>query len=142
MSSNQETVRNFSRAAQQVGAYGDAMDPPFMKSLRMVAEEIMTDAKTSLPGRGVPRETGILAASGAVDGPIGNLVLLSFGGVASAYAMKQHEDMTLRHPLGEPRYLVRAVERWQPDGSAAMDALKEQARQLATRTKAPSTGAR
>ena len=128
------TRRNFARAARKIEAFGNGMRPPLGSGLRQIGEEIMTDVKASAPGHGVPVDTGVLRGSGRVEGPRSDLtVLLSFGGAAAPYALRQHEDMTYRHTVGEARYLVRGVDRWRPGGSAAIRALKQQAEWLARR---------
>lgn len=86
--------------------------------LRIIGEEIMSDVKASGPGKGVPIDTGVLRASGRVDGPKmvkgQPVVTLSFGGAAAPYALIQHEGLHFRHRLGEARYLVRGVQRYKP----------------------------
>jgi len=92
-------------------------DPTLAVEMRRDGEQIMTDIKDTRPGRGVPRKDGILAGSGRVEGPdAAGLVSLTFGGAAAAYALRQHEDLTLRHKLGEARYLTRGIERWVAKG--------------------------
>lgn len=132
------TRRNFARAARTVGKYrGEVGRKVVPRGLRIIGEEIMTDAKASLPGRGVPRDLGTLAASGRVEGPRGDgTVLLSFGDAASPYALIQHENLSYRHELGEPRYLVRAVDRWAPGGSAALAEMRKESRRIANRHRA------
>lgn len=128
------TRRNFARAARKLSTYGRRVRRPLGGALRQIGEEIMTDAKASSPGRGVPVDTGVLRNSGRVTGPRPNLtVLLSFGDAAAPYALIQHESMDFAHTVGEPRYLVRAVDRWKPNGSSAIEGLKIQATALAAR---------
>lgn len=128
------TTRNFRRAARNLSTYGRMMTRTAGGALRGIGEEIMTDAKTPSPGRGVPVDEGVLRASGRVEGPRPDAtVLLSFGDASAPYALRQHEELDWHHDVGEARYLVRAVDRWRPDGSAAMDALAAQADALAER---------
>lgn len=128
------TRRNFSRAALRIERYRRSMGRTFASGMRQIGEEIMTDAKVSRPGRGVPRDTGALAGSGQVAGPRPDKsVLLSFGDQATEYALVQHERLDFHHKVGEARYLVRAVDRWTPAGSSARRALKEQAQAVARR---------
>lgn len=120
-------------AARRVEQLHISMGQRMPSGLTVVAESIMTDVKSSRPGRGVPRDTGALAASGRVSRPRvskGKItVRLGFGGAAAPYALYQHEMMSLRHTLGEARYLVRGVERFQTQGfKAATTALREVAR--------------
>lgn len=97
--------------------------------MRVIGETIMTDVKASRPGHGVPVDTGVLRASGRVTGPDPDgSVELSFGGASVTYALKQHENTALRHTIGEARYLVRGIERFNATGGkAAMIALRKQA---------------
>jgi hypothetical protein len=128
------TRRNFARAARKIEAFSHGMRQPLGSGLRQIGEEIMTDVKASAPGYGVPVDTGALRASGRVEGPRSDLtVLLSFGDAATSYALRQHEELDYRHPVGEARYLVRGVDRWRPGGSAAIRALRRQAEWLAAR---------
>ena len=127
-----KTEQSFRDAAKRINAAAKGIGQGSAgRGLRLIGEEIMTDCKASRPGAGVPRDTGALAGSGSVDGPVqtplGPLVELSFGGAAAPYALAQHEILTYHHTVGEARYLVRAMERWKPGGSAAMEALKENA---------------
>lgn len=82
--------------------------------LFMEANNIMTDAK----GR-VPVDQGVLRASGYVAPPQmeggSPVVELGFGGPAASYAVKQHEDTSLRHPGGgEAKFLERAADAARP----------------------------
>jgi hypothetical protein len=55
--------------------------------------------------RVTPHANGVLRASGVVNPPVVEgthvEVQMGYGGAASAYALKQHEDLTLHHP--DPR---------------------------------------
>lgn len=121
------TARKIRHAARE-------LDATYPSGLRLIGEEIMTDVEVSRPGRGVPRDTGNLASTRRVEGggrvgPFSEAkVTLSFGGAAAPYALVQHENMQYNHKLGEARYLVRGVERWQPDGSVAVEAMKANAK--------------
>lgn len=125
----------FRREARRLSAAARAIDAELGKpgsGLRKIGDEIMTDVKASRPGAGVPRDLGTLARSGRVDGPVsvGNrpVVTLSFGDDSAPYALVQHERTDFRHTMGESRYLVRGMERWQPNGSAALEALRANAK--------------
>lgn len=91
----------------------DGADDAMSASLRASGEAIMTDVKASRAGKGVPVDTGTLRSSGQVKSPDPDRVTLSFGGAAAPYALRQHEDQTLSHSVGEARYLVRGWERFQ-----------------------------
>lgn len=126
------TMRSFRAAARDIAKatkkLGDMQGP----ALRQIGEEIMTDVKAARPGAGVPVDKGTLKNSGRVEGPSGTKlspkVELSFGGAAAPYALIQHEVTTFKHTVGEPRYLVRGMERWRAGGSAAMRAMQDMAK--------------
>ena len=102
------------------------MDKATPAAVFEIGEEIMTDVSSSRPGKGVPRDLGNLAGTGKVFGPNSEgEVRLVFGGTAAPYALVQHERLDYRHDLGEARYLVRGVERWEPGESTALKALRE-----------------
>jgi hypothetical protein len=91
-----------------------ALRSALAKELYREAEQIMTKAKTSRPGQGVPVDTGVLRSTGHVVPPdlspssTGRVrVLLGFGGPAAPYALAQHERLDYSHEIGEPKYLER-----------------------------------
>jgi hypothetical protein len=124
---------DFGTIARRIEAVGREVGHEMGSGLRVIGEAIMTDVKASRAGRGVPVDTGALRASGRVTGPTGlgePRVRLSFGGASAPYALRQHEDLTLRHKVGEARYLVRGVERFQADGFDQVEsALRANARE-------------
>lgn len=96
------TDRGFSagleRHARQVPQFvGDA--------LYAEGQEIMTDSKENY----TPVDVGTLRDSGYVDDPdirggkVG--VEIGYGGEAEDYAVVQHEDMSLHHTVGGPKFL-------------------------------------
>src|SRR5688572_25360770 len=96
------SIRGVNGVVRVLDDIARAAGPEAGRQMRIDAEQIMTDVKQSRPGHGVPRDTGVLAGSGRVDGPSsGGIVSLTFGGAAAAYALRQHEDLTLRHNIGE-----------------------------------------
>lgn len=115
-------------AAARVERLGREGGSAVGSGLRLIGELIMTDVKASRPGRGVPVDRGVLRSTGRVRGPRKDgSVLLSFGGAAAPYALVQHERIDFNHTVGEARYLVRGVERFQKEGARAADrALAEQ----------------
>lgn len=105
-----EMASRMQKAARKAGDFTAS-------GVRMAGEAIMTDVRASRSGKGVPKKTGNLAASGRVKGPdAGGFVTLSFGGAAAPYALRQHEDWDYHHRLGEARYLVRGAERFAASG--------------------------
>ena len=79
-------------------------EPMVSAALFAEAEEIMGEAKLL-----TPVETGALRSSGHVQLPERNGTSISvefgFGGPAIPYALRQHEDMTLHHPVGQAKFL-------------------------------------
>jgi hypothetical protein len=105
-------IRGLRESVRAIEELARAGGEELVQGVRVLGEQIMTDVKTTRPGAGVPRDEGILAGSGTVDGPDQTgKVDLSFGGAAAPYALRQHEDLTLRHTIGEARYLIRGLER-------------------------------
>lgn len=124
-------MRDFQKAAARIERMRKRTPKAVGSGLRIIAEEIMTDVKASRPGAGVPKDTGALASTGRVEGPNTlNQVELSFGGAAAPYALRQHEEMSYSHPLGEAQYLVRGVERWRANGVSVDRALNAILREI------------
>lgn len=118
-------IRNTAQVARKIEALARAGGDNLTSGMRVVGESIMTDVKASRPGAGVPRDTGALSASGRVDGPSRDgTVTLTFGDSAAPYALRQHEELTYRHPLGEARYLIRGLERFEA-GHGPEEALQQ-----------------
>lgn len=133
-------ARSFAEIARRIELVGKNVSDGAPSGMRVIAEVIMTDAKSTRPGHGVPVDEGTLRNSGRVEGPDGKgAVTAAFGGAAAPYALRQHEDLTLHHELGEARFLTRAVERFKLVGSRAAAALKANAE---AGIKAASRGAR
>lgn len=69
-------------------------------------DQVIGEAK-----RRAPVDTGTLRASGTVLPPKitmhGAEIVAGFGGAAEDYAIIQHEDLTLNHETGEPKFLER-----------------------------------
>lgn len=65
-----------------------------------------------------PVETGALRASGIVS-MVGDDIYISFGGPAAPYAIYVHEILTNSHPVGQAKFLERAVTE---DGAAFIKA--------------------
>jgi hypothetical protein len=74
-------------------------------ALYQEAELVMTDSKANY----VPVDTGMLRSTGHVDPPqmSGNQVsvTLGYGGPSAPYALRQHEDLSYRHTVGQAKYL-------------------------------------
>lgn len=117
------TKASFKAAGRRIEVLAKRTGAAVPSGLRLIGEEIMLDVKAARPGEGVPVDTGALRSSGRVEGPALNVVTLSFGGASAPYALKVHEELDTPHTVGEARYLVRGVERWQRDGASVKRAL-------------------
>ena len=128
-----ETTQSFRAAAKRINKAARELSSVTRRGPRMIGEEIMADVKNSRPGRGVPLDTGALRSTGRVEGGTSaapaalQRVELSFGGPAAPYALIQHERLDYHHTVGEPRYLVRGLERWRPGSSMAMHQMSRNA---------------
>ena len=76
-----------------------------MSALRDGAEAILTESHTE-----IPHDSGTMQSSGTVtEAPSENAVYISFN---TPYAVKQHEDLTLRHSDGrKAKYLEDPLNR-------------------------------
>ncbi len=89
-----------------------AMRRAAAEALNAAAEVLLEEANQS-----VPIEEGTLLRSGMVEpADPGDLVAsVGYGGEASAYAVKQHEDTSLRHDPGRtPKWLQNAARDFAP----------------------------
>lgn len=92
----------------------------FIRALRNAQDEVMTVLTQALYAEAneimsesqeiVPMKTGVLKTSGVVDLPYiqGDTVIveMGYGGAATPYATRQHEDLDLNHPNGkQAKYL-------------------------------------
>ena len=131
----QKTRASFARLSSALDRYRDKLIQGVTRAQTVAMFEVKVDVDASRPGKGIPRDKGVLAASGRVivrrKGKRPQ-VGLAYGGPEAPYALYQHERLDLQHALGEARYLIRAMERWKFGESAALKALQEQHRQAAT----------
>jgi len=119
-------VRNLGEVARKIEALARAGGEENVSGLRVIAEEGLTDINASRPGHGVPVDTGALRRSGIVIGPdTRKAVQITYGGAAAPYALRQHETLEYRHPVGEARWLIRWLERFEA-GHGPMEALRAQ----------------
>lgn len=83
---------------------GRLVKDPAARALRSVGEVWMTEAK-----RRTPVDTGVLRSTGHVQGPtfVANdwQVKLVFGGPSAQYAATVHENLNMRHTIGQAKYL-------------------------------------
>lgn len=113
----------FEQARRRIAEYAKRMSSSLGDVVYQVGEQIITDVRATRGSTGVPRDTGTLANSLRAVRVRENMTEISAGGAAAPYALVQHERTDFRHKLGEARYLVRGVERWNPN--QARRALKE-----------------
>ena len=122
------TQRSFREAARSIERLAKEMERRVPSGLRVIGEELKTDAGASRAGHGVPVDEGVLRSTARVRGPNSQgQVEWSYGGAAAPYAMRQHEDTALRHTVGEARWMIRAIDRWSPRGSQGIRALQANA---------------
>jgi hypothetical protein len=122
------TRRSFRQAARSIERLAKEMDRRVPSGIRVIGEELETDANASRAGHGVPVDEGIMRSTARVQGPDNRgQVEWSYGGAAAPYTLRQHEDTSLRHTVGEARWMIRAIDRWKPDGSQGLRALRENA---------------
>ncbi len=90
--------------ARKIAAIGKKYPDRILTVLTKTAELIMTISKGL-----VPVDFGILRTSGHVVSAVkkgkGFVVEMVYGGAASDYALVQHEDLSLSHTVGGPKYL-------------------------------------
>lgn len=100
-----EGVDQLKRALAQAG---DLAQEALEAAMVEEAESIMTESKQR-----APVDTGAMRASGVVLPPERSgdrvSVTMGYGGASQAYVKVQHENMTLRHVTGEPKFLERPV---------------------------------
>jgi hypothetical protein len=103
-------VHGLDELARALKATEAAIQKGTARGLYLLAEETMADSKENF----VPVDEGILRDSGFVELPVfdgdGVSVRLGYGGAAAAYAVVQHEDLTLNHPNGgEAKFLEKPM---------------------------------
>lgn len=93
------------KAARQLQMAAQSGTPALATGLFREANIIITAAKQDF----VPVDEGVLRGTGYAAAPeiSGNRVSveMGFGGPAAPYAVRQHEDLTLRHTVGGAKYL-------------------------------------
>lgn len=102
--------------------FGEARDAARIGSI--VALTLGSDRVLEESNRIVPIEEGILQDSGDTEVDEARLRAgIGYGGEASAYAIKQHEDETLQHDEGrEAKFLEKAVDAHRPEFPALVTA--------------------
>lgn len=103
-----DSLQGVEQMFSKVRKWLDEMRRTAKRTLVRGCEAIMTRSKQEF----VPVREGILKGTGHVTpDPNPNVIAatLSYGGPAAAYAIVQHEDVTLRHTVGEHHYLEKPV---------------------------------
>lgn len=113
-SASSHNRKEIAQAVRRIQAYAKQMEKGAGEVIYQIAEEIITDVRTTRGKIGVPRDTGTLANSLRAVRIDDKSAELTAGGAAAPYALVQHERTDFVHKQGESRYLVRGVERWRP----------------------------
>ena len=96
------------QVAAQLRRHLDAARKAAETALYQGGSIIMTEAK-----KRAPLDVGTLRNSGYVTLPKREgdevFVEVGFGGAAKAYAVKQHEELSYHHEVGEAKYLENAI---------------------------------
>lgn len=96
------------QVAAQLRKHLDAARRSAEAALYQGGSIIMTEAK-----KRAPLDVGTLRNSGYVTLPQREgddvFVEVGFGGAAKAYAVKQHEELSYHHEIGEAKYLENAI---------------------------------
>lgn len=99
-----EITFDISDAVKELGGLGGRIVDAAKAALYQEAQSIMSESKGL-----VPVDTGVLRASGSVDRPIDDgrtvSVTLGYGGAASEYAERVHEDLYANHVTGQAKFL-------------------------------------
>lgn len=99
------TFSGQTKAARQLQMAAVSGPTALAGGLYQEAETVMTASKQQF----VPVDLGALRDSGFVQPPVVTgtqaHVVMGFGGPSVDYAVIQHEDLTLRHTVGGPKYL-------------------------------------
>lgn len=120
--------RSFRAASRKIQRFKKNFDGTAGQATRVIAEEIRDDVVVARPGKGVPKKDGNLMSSIKPVGPRpDDSSLVTAGGSAAPYALVQHERTDYHHKLGEARYLVRGLERWDEKDSQATAVIKANA---------------
>ncbi len=92
-----------------VAAKGKDIGKKALSGLFKVASQVMTISKRDF----APVDEGIMRNSGVVGNPERRgkefRIELGYGGAAEAYVVRQHEDLTLSHSVGEAKFLERPL---------------------------------
>ncbi len=103
-------IKGLDEVMRKLGKAGAGAQRELAAALYEEAQGIRTE---SLPE--VPVDTGTLRGSGTVTDPEikgkSVLVQMGYGGAASEYAMKVHEDLKAYHKVGKAKYLEDPVNR-------------------------------
>lgn len=124
MGSKARNDREFKKIERKMNTLHDQMvNKAFVQGVATMALEILADVKNAREGKGVPVDTGALRATGRMEANE-RRARISFGGAAAKYALRQHETLYYRHKIGEARYLIRGLERYDFAGSSSQRKLQ------------------
>jgi hypothetical protein len=101
-------VKGFRELKKALKQQGPRAEQSLARALFTEGERIMTEAK-----RLTPVDTGALRASGHVQKPVirrGRIeVTLGFGGPSAPYAVIVHENLNVRHQVGQAKFLEKPL---------------------------------
>ncbi len=104
----QFTVTGTKATAQRIAAIGGRVESHIQGVMKAVAEARLTEMKTR-----TPVDKGPLRSSLHVTGPrrtaAGQEVGWAAGGPSAPYARVQHEDTSLRHTVGQAKFIESVV---------------------------------
>lgn len=97
-------VVGLDHALRAAAAFGERMADELARDLYQEAETIITASKLE-----VPVDTGALRGTAHVRAPVVAESVISveagYGGPATPYALRQHEEMDYAHTVGNAKYL-------------------------------------
>lgn len=104
-----EEVVGLDKALAALEAFGDGAQRELISALYREAQSILTDSREE-----VPVDTGALRSSGHAE-RLHDGALAGYGGTATPYALRQHEELNYRHTVGKAKYLEDPYKRHASD---------------------------
>ena len=108
------TSPDAAREIERLGRIPDAMAASIADHLRIVAEEVATEGKLRCPVDTGALRNSIHADSPETDPTTGAVSVRVVAGEGLPYARYQHETEGLHHPVGESRFLTKAIDALRP----------------------------
>jgi hypothetical protein len=98
----------------RIGIDNEAITKAAMRALR--AEAVILKGKSQAL---CPVDSGTLRDSCVIEEG-DNYVIVGYGGAASSYAARQHEDMSYHHDVGQAKYLEQPATEMEEEIKAAV----------------------